>query len=187
MKLDFHPLTPDRWDDLARLFGARGACGGCWCMWWRLTRSEFERRKGAGNRRALRALVKSGREPGILAYDGGEPVGWCAVEPRERYPVLDRSRVLKPVDDTPTWSVTCFFMSKEWRGKGLSTRLLRAAAKHVKSRGGRVLEGYPHDLAGGSLPGAFVFTGLLPAFERAGFREVARRSPKRPIVRKSLR
>ena len=187
MKLDFHPLTPDRWDDLACLFGSRGACGGCWCMWWRITRSEFERRKGAANRRAFRALVKSGREPGILAYDGDEPVGWCAVEPRERYPVLGRSRVLEPVDSVAVWSVSCFFIAAEWRASGLSTRLLRAAAKHVKRRGGRVLEGYPHDLAGGQLPGPFVFTGLLPAFERAGFREVARRSPKRPIVRKRLR
>ena len=187
MKLDFHPLTPERWDDLARLFGPRGACGGCWCMWWRIRRSEYEERKGAGNRRAFRALVKSGCEPGVLAYARGEPVGWCAVEPREHYPTLARSRILKPVDESPVWSVTCFFVSREWRDAGLSTRLLRAAAKHAVSRGARVLEGYPHDLGGGRLPGPFVHSGILAAFERAGFREVARRSPKRPIVRKRLR
>ena len=94
-----HPLTPERWADLERLFGERGACGGCWCMWWRLTRREFEQNKGDGNKASLRALVESGPPPGLLAYDGDEAVGWCAVEPRESYPALARSRVLKPIDE----------------------------------------------------------------------------------------
>lgn len=156
-------------------------------MWWRVKRSEYQERRGAGNKRAFKRIVRGGSEPGVLAYFEGEPVGWCALEPREQYPTLARSRILKRVDDRAVWSVTCFFIHKEWRGRGVSTRLLKAAAKHAKARGGKVLEGYPHDLGDGKLPGAFVFNGLLASFERAGFREVARRSEKRPIVRKVLR
>ncbi|MCH7859466.1 MAG: hypothetical protein IID14_07170 [Candidatus Marinimicrobia bacterium] len=99
--LAFHPVTPDRWQDFEQLFGDRGACGGCWCMWLRLKRSEYDAQKGAGNRRAMQAIVDSGEIPGLLAYDGDQPVGWCAVGLREVYPLLQRSRTLKPVDDQP--------------------------------------------------------------------------------------
>ncbi|MEM3726025.1 MAG: hypothetical protein QXK98_04075 [Candidatus Bathyarchaeia archaeon] len=99
MSLEFHPLTTARWADLEKLFGKNGACGGCWCMWWKLKRSDFLRQRGEGNRRALKSIVDSGVVPGILAYADGEPVGWCAVAPREAYPTLERSRVLKRVDD----------------------------------------------------------------------------------------
>src|ERR1041384_986969 len=100
-KLTFEPLTPERWDDFKTLFGPKGACAGCWCMLWRLKRSDFDRGKGAGNRAAMRKLVKAGAEPGILAYRDGEPIGWCAVAPREDYSALERSRVLKKVDEQP--------------------------------------------------------------------------------------
>ncbi len=183
----FEPLTPELWDDLELLFGERGACGGCWCMAPRLTRSEFERGKGDANRDALRALVMSGRIPGLLAYHGDEPVAWVAIEPREVFGRLARSRIHAPVDDAPVWSVVCLFLRKDQRRGGLSTRLLRAAVEHVRGRGGpRIVEGYPFDLSGPALPDAFVWTGLLASFERAGFREVARRSRTRPIVRLEL-
>ncbi len=93
-ELEFYALSAQRWEHLERLFGARGASGGCWCMWWRLRRSEYERQKGQGNRAALKDIVDSGEIPGILAYAEGQPVGWCSVAPRERFPVLERSRVL---------------------------------------------------------------------------------------------
>lgn len=110
--LRFFPLTPARWRDVEALFGPRGACAGCWCMWWRLPRSAWRRGKGAGNKRAFKRLVAAGRVPGVLAYAGREPVGWCAVAPREAYPVLARSRILQPVDDRPVWSVTCLFVAR---------------------------------------------------------------------------
>ena len=178
----FHHLTPARWKDFERLFGERGACGGCWCMWFRFTNSEFERRKGAGNKRAMKALVSKGEVPGILAYWGREPVGWCAVAPRSDYTRLQRSRILKPVDDEPVWSVVCFFVQKEHRARGLTVALLRAAARHVKQSGGEILEGYPVDPQG-ELPPAFAYHGLASAFAEAGFAECARRSPTRPIMR----
>ncbi len=105
--LTFHPLTPERWADFERLFGENGADDGCWCMWWRITRAQFERDKGDANKEAMRGIVSSGDAPGILAYDGKQAVGWCAVAPREVYGSLNRSRTLKPVDDRPVWSITC--------------------------------------------------------------------------------
>jgi len=180
------PLTPSRWKDLETLFGERGACGGCWCMFWRLPRAEFERRKGAGNRRAFKRLVEGGAAPGLLAYDGREPVGWCAVAPRAEYPGLARSRILEPLDGEPVWSVSCLFVARPYRRQGVSKLLLEAAADHVRRRGGRIVEGYPVD-AKTEAADAFVWTGLASAFVQAGFTEVARRSPTRPIMRRRLR
>jgi GNAT superfamily N-acetyltransferase len=186
LKLAFHAVTPDRWPDVEKLFGKNGACGGCWCMTWRLTRSEFASSKGAGNKKAFQKIVESGRAPGILAYADGRPVGWCAIAPRTDYPVLERSRVLAPIDTAQVWSVSCFFVSREYRRQGLTVGLLEAAVKHARSHGASIVEGYPHDLGETTLPAPFVWTGLLPIFRKAGFKEVGRRSPKRPIVRLAL-
>lgn len=153
-------------------------------MWWRLPRGEFERKKGAGNKRRMKRLVESGPSPGILAYHGDEAVGWCAVAPRATYPGLARSRVLKPVDERPVWSITCLFVRKDWRNRGVSATLLAAAADHVRAHGGTIVEGYPVQPAAGRMADAFAWTGLPSAFTRAGFREVARRSPARPIMRR---
>ena len=92
--LRFHPLTSARWPAFEKLFGPRGACAGCWCMFWRLKRSVFIQQKGEGNRRAIQRLVKAGDVPGILAFAGKEAVGWCAVSPRETYSALERSRAM---------------------------------------------------------------------------------------------
>ncbi|MEW5701594.1 MAG: GNAT family N-acetyltransferase [Candidatus Zixiibacteriota bacterium] len=186
-KITVHPLTIDRWADLEALFGPRGACGGCWCMSWRLPRSQFDKQKGSGNKRAFKAIVKSGTPPGLLAYVGGEPVGWCALAPRECYPALGRSRILAPIDDQPVWSITCFFVARPYRRQGISVHLLEAAVKFAKRRGARIVEGYPQEPASGPWPDAFVWTGTAAAFRRAGFVEVARRSAARPIMRYRLK
>ena len=141
--LEFHPVTPDRWRDLEKLFGARGACGGCWCMWWRLKRSEFDQKKGAGTRRALKKLIATGQVPGLLAYAEGEPVGWCSVAPRHDFSALERSRILKPVDDQPVWSVVCFFVARPFRRKGVTQQLLTAAIEYAREQGAKIIEGYP--------------------------------------------
>jgi GNAT superfamily N-acetyltransferase len=185
LRLAFHPLTSDRFPDLERLFGPRGACGGCWCMWWRLPRAEFTQGKGEGNRRALEAVVRAGTVPGVLAYAEGEPVGWCAIEPREAYPRFLRSRTLAPVDDAKVWSITCFYVARAWRGRGVTAALVEAAVAHARRAGAKVIEAYPVD-PGARQADAFVYTGLASTFRRAGFEEVARRSPTRPIVRRRL-
>jgi GNAT superfamily N-acetyltransferase len=184
LSLTFHPLTPDRWDAFEALFGERGACGGCWCMLWRRSsRPEYEAGKGAGNRRAMKRLVADGAEPGILAFASDEPAGWCAVAPREDYPGLGRSRILKAVDDTPVWSVSCLFVAKEFRNRGVSVGLLKAAVEFVAERGGSVVEGYPVEPKSPKVPPVFAWTGIASAFRRAGFREHRRASETRPVMR----
>jgi GNAT superfamily N-acetyltransferase len=184
--IEFHPATPGRWRDVEKLFGPRGACAGCWCMWARLPRAEFQAGTGAGNKRALRRVFQSGEPPGILAYVNGEPAGWCGLGPRAAYRRLENSKILAPVDDRPAWSVVCFFVARPHRKQGLSVRLLREAVRHAASRGATVVEGYPTDTRARAAD-AFVWTGLASAFERAGFREVARRSRTRPIMRRVIR
>ncbi|MCU7933394.1 MAG: GNAT family N-acetyltransferase [Candidatus Thiodiazotropha sp. (ex Dulcina madagascariensis)] len=182
--LKCHPLTESRWNDFEQLFGKNGACGGCWCMLWRLPRKQYESQKGAGNRRAMKALVESGEVPGLLGYLDDRPVGWCAVAQRENYPALKRSRVLKPVDNRPCWSVSCLFVHRKYRNRGVSIQLLSAAIDYVSGRGAQILEGYPVEPMGGKpIPAAFAWTGIPSAFKAAGFEEVARRSPTRPIMR----
>jgi GNAT superfamily N-acetyltransferase len=181
------PLTPDRWPDVEKLFGERGACGGCWCMWWRLARSDFEKQKGSGNQRAFQKIVKHGPPPGLVAYADGQLVAWCALAPRESYPALGRSRILKPVDDRPVWSVTCLFIAKAFRKRGVSVRLLSAAADYAKRQGAEIIEGYPVEPRSGPMADVFVFTGLASAFRKAGYEEAARRSKTRPIMRRYLR
>lgn len=184
-RLTFHPVTPDRWPDLERLFGDKGACAGCWCMWWKLPYAEWTAQKGRGNRAALERAVGSGGIPGILAYAGGEPVGWCAIEPRRAYPRLARSRVLKPVDDRDVWSITCFFVARSHRRRGVTRGLVEAAVAHARRRGAALIEAYPVDPRKAAVADAFVFTGLASTFRRAGFEEVARRSATRPIMRRA--
>jgi GNAT superfamily N-acetyltransferase len=152
-------------------------------MTWRLTRAEYERNKGDANREAFREIVASGAPVGLLAYADNEPVGWCAIAPREAYPTLERSRVLKRVDEQPVWSVVCFFIKRGFRRQGLSTRLLRASVAFAAERGARFVEGYPVEPRTSEMPPAFAWTGLAAAFRRAGFSEVARRSETRPIMR----
>ena len=182
----FHPATADRWHDVEKLFGPRGACAGCWCMWARLPGGEYRAGLGDSNRQRLKRLVGSKEPPGILAYADGEPAAWCGLGPRADFRRLEKSKVLAPVDERPVWSVVCFFVAKAYRRQGLSGRLLREAVRRAAARGATIVEGYPTDTDKKSAD-AFVWTGLASAFERAGFREVARRSATRPIMRRAIR
>ncbi len=185
--LEFYPLTVDRWKDLEDLFGERGACGGCWCMWWRLSRSQFEKQKGSKNKVALKKIVKSGRVPGILAYAKDKPIAWCSVGPRETYPALERSRTVKRIDDKPVWSVVCLFVAKPFRNKGVSVEIIKAAVNYAKRNGAKIVEGYPKEPKKGRWPDAFIWTGHVSAFKKAGFVEVHRPSPTRPLMRCFIR
>ena len=182
LDLSFHPLTQKLWRDFELLFGNNGACGGCWCMYWKLRGKEFSENTGDNARQMQKSIVDSKIVPGLLAYLEGYPVGWIAVEPRIAYPKLAHSRTLKPVDDQEVWSVTCFFIEKKHRRKGITVELLKAAIEHVKDRGGKIVEGYPVD-SKKEQPAPFVFTGTASAFIKAGFKEAARNSPTRPIFR----
>jgi hypothetical protein len=182
--LDFCPVTPDRWGDLERLFGPRGASSGCWCMWWRLPRAEFGRQTGAQHREGLKELVDSGQVPGILAYAGSEPLAWISIGPRDSFPPLERSRTLKRVDNRPVWSIVCFFVAKPYRDRGLMVALLQGAVAYAASQGAQIVEGYPVDPGEARVDGGSTgFMGLASAFCKAGFVEVARPSESRAIMR----
>lgn len=182
------PLTPARWKDLETLFGPNGACAGCWCMFFRLPRSEWSENAGDANRRAFEALVKSRAPSGVLAYRDDVPVGWCAIAPREDYGALERSKKYRRLDDTPVWSITCFYISRSARGEGVMRRLVDAAVRYAGSRGAPAVEAYPVEPArdervSGSSAG---YHGILSVFEDAGFLVEARPSGARAIVRKRL-
>ena len=190
LRVAVHPLSAERWHDFATLFGPRGAYGGCWCMFFRLPRAAYSAGcadQGAGNKRAMRALVRRGATPGLLAYDGDAPVGWCALAPREEYGGLARSRVARPIDDRPVWSVTCFYVARAHRRRGVTVALLNAAAKHVAGLGGRILEGYPTVGTTGAWADVTAFHGTIAAFAKAGFTEVARPTKARALMRRTVR
>ena len=171
------------------LFGwDRGAYSGCWCMWFRITQQEFSKgapRGGApGNRDAMKRLVASGRVPGLLAYLDGRPVGWISVAPREEFGRVERSPVSKPTDDEPgVWSIVCWYIDRRHRGQGVGAALLTAAVDHARRKGARIIEGYPVDPSRRKHTNAEAFVGIDSMFRQAGFREVARRSPSRPLMR----
>jgi predicted GNAT family acetyltransferase len=188
MAVEIHPLTPDRWPDLVDLFGRdRGANSGCWCMWWRMPRGEWKTAERSRKRNAFHALVKAGPPPGILIYSGDRAVGWCAVGPRITLPQMNASRVAAPLDGIEgVWTVNCFFIRSGWRGQGLMPKLLAGALEFAARNGAKIVEACPIDTDRKLIWGEG-FVGLAPVFRTAGFEEVARRSPTRPLVRKVLR
>ena len=182
MAFEVHAVTKQRWNDLVELFD-RPIVRTCFCMYYR---KAGDTGAGGQNRRAMKALVDRGDVPGLIGYEDGVPVAWVSLGPREGYDRLRRSPVMKPVDERPVWSIVCFFVAREARGKGLAARMLAAAVDYARSRGARLLEGYPVDREGHVHPD-FMFFGAKSMFDAAGFREVARRKPTRPVVRRKLR
>jgi GNAT superfamily N-acetyltransferase len=190
--LEIAPLTPDRWADLVELFGRPGASipRGCWCMFYRETgRTEAAKGLTASEtrKRALKALVDRSRvPPGLIGYRDGRPIGWVSLGPRTDFARLARSPVMKPVDDADVWSIVCFFVDARERGRGVAEALLKGALRWARSNGVRLVEAYPVDRTQrGS--GDWMWFGAKSMYDDAGFREVARRKPTRPVVRKTLR
>jgi GNAT superfamily N-acetyltransferase len=183
MAFEVRPVTKERWSDLVGLFD-RPIVRTCFCMFYRKTGSGTG--VGQQNRRAMKALVDRGTVPGLIGYEDGAPVAWVSLGPRGDYAKLRRSPVMKPVDDRPVWSIVCFFVDRKVRGRGVSERMLKAAIDYARSRGARLLEAYPVDKDQPSHPD-FMFFGARSMFDRTGFREVARRTPTRPVMRRALR
>jgi GNAT superfamily N-acetyltransferase len=187
MALEVHPLTPGRWDDLATLFDRPGDARGCWCMHWRVRGRDFDRLWGRGARAAFQEVVAAGPPPGLLAYRDGRPVGWCAVAPREAFPRVLRSPVLRPVDEAPAcWAIVCFYVERGERRGGVAAALLDAAVAFAVEGGAEAVEGYPKDTGDARRHANELFVGSVAMFRRAGFEEVGRRSPGRPIMRRPL-
>jgi GNAT superfamily N-acetyltransferase len=186
MKLMVKPLTKDTWDDFETVMGSNGGARGCWCMHWRLSSEEWMRGKGDGNRAAMRELAGHRTPPGVVAYLDGEPVAWCGFGDRSDYPRMQRSSVLKPVDDEPVISLTCLLVKKGHRGDGLSSALITAVCDYLADTAKtRTIEAYPVEPAGGRKAGADnAMTGIASAFLDAGFTEVARPKTDRPVMRR---
>ena len=182
------PLTPDRWDDVAALFGEGGDPKTCWCMFWRVRSKNWAFANAAEARDGLHALVDAGSDPapGLLAYADGRPVGWVSVAPREDYDRLTASRVRPRLDDVPVWSIVCFVVSRTVRGQGLTTRLLDAAIDYARAHGAPGLEAYPVDPGDGQIPAALAYTGLLSTFTAAGFRVVHEIDSPQSTVRRLI-
>jgi len=183
VRLVIKPLTPDLWPALEDLFGVRGACGGCWCMYWRIG-AAYRRRPSTRNQADFREVVRHGPPPGLVAFDGGLAVGWCQLTPRDALPFLDRQWRLKRVDDVPVWSISCFYVRIGYRRRGVTTALIREALRVAKRAKAPALEAYPFDAA---VSPSSTSTGYASTFARAGFKVVARRMPARPIMRHDLR
>ena len=189
MNFETQPLTPQTWSDLEELFDLPGGSivRGCWCMYYRRTgKVAVNATAGIDNKAQLCELVESGVEPGLVGYLDGRPAGWISLGPREDYLKLRRSPVMKPVDDADVWSIACTYVAKEFRGRGLQHRLLAAGLDFARSHGVRLVEAYPVDKAERSHDD-FMFFGSRSLYERAGFREVVRRSPTRVVMRRTLR
>lgn len=185
MKLTVRPLMPDLWLALEDLFGRPGASNGCWCMYWRIGGAYRDRGREA-NKASLREIVASDAPPGLVAFHGDLAVGWCQLTPREALPWLDRMWWFQRVDDLPVWSISCFFVRRAYQRRGVMTQLIAAALQSAKRARAPAVEAYPIDT---TAPGSTsnTFTGLASTFARAGFKEVARRTPARPIMRHDLK
>ena len=190
-RVDVRPLTPERWDDLVALFNGRGGSQvrGCWCMFYRRSgRADVPPGVTAAqnNQRDLKALVDEGIVPGLIGYRAGKPIAWISFGPREQFAKLARSPVMKPVDARLVWSVVCFFTAVEARGQRVSETMLEHAAAFARKRGATLLEAYPVDKPARERDDSMWF-GAKSLYDRAGFCEVARRKPARPVMRKALR
>lgn len=201
--VDVHPLTPERWDDFAALFGPNGATSGCWCMWWRVTAKEFEAGTDV-NRERVRALVEGGdHAPGLLAYDGDRAVGWCSVSPRPEFGRIERSPDLALFGDDgddsgsgsgsgsasgsgsgsgEVWSVPCFYIGRRERGRGIARALLDAAVAYAADHGATVVEGYAVDPSRRKFTNSELYTGTVSLFEAAGFERAGARKPTSRVV-----
>lgn len=183
-QLTFEPLTKENWGKFMQLFGNKGACGNCWCMYYRLKKQDYQEGKlDDGNKNAIKELVWSNQPTGILGFYEGQPIAWCAFAPREDFLKLENSRVHKRIDDQQVWSIPCFFIDKNFRKLGVSVELLNGVIEYARKAGIKIIEAYPTIPTQEKLPDSFAWIGLYKSFEKAGFKIVDRTSRNRPMVR----
>ena len=183
-ELTFEPLSKKNWPLFVQLFGERGACGNCWCMYFRLKKDDFvQGKENEGNKNSLKELVWAGLPTGVIGIYDGQAVGWCAFAPREDYLKLENSRVHKRIDDTAVWSITCFFIDKNFRRMGVSVAMLKGVIDIARRQKIKVVEAYPTIPTQEKLPDSFAWIGLYRSFEEAGFEIADRTSKNRPMVR----
>ena len=183
-QLTFEPLTRKNWGQFVQLFGNKGACGNCWCMYYRLNKSVFtEGKVEDGNKNAMKELVWENKPAGILGFYDGQAIAWCAFAPREDFMKLEKSRVHKRIDDKMVWSIPCFFIDKNFRRQGVSVALLKGVINYARENEIKIIEAYPTIPTQEKLPDSFAWIGVYKSFERAGFEIADRTSKNRPMVR----
>jgi GNAT superfamily N-acetyltransferase len=180
MDLTVRAVTPELWPALESLFGRAGASNGCWCMYWRL--GPGYRRRPEENRAALQAITEQGPTPGLLAFEGDKAVGWCQLTPRAALPYLDQMWPGLAATEQPIWSLSCFFVLRGYRGRGVAAALIGAAVDSAWRARAVAIEAYPVD-TGAARRTHNLFTGTLTAFTRAGFSVVTRGPYGRVLVR----
>jgi len=185
-KLKFEQLTSSNWKEFEMLMGEKGGCGNCWCMYFRLPYKIFQENKPNGNKKMMKNLVNKGTPQGLIASMNSEPVGWIAMAPREDYIKIENSRVFKRIDEQPVWSITCFFVRKEYRHKGLSQQLIKGAVDFAKKKKIKILEAYPAIPYAEKVPHPFLWVGVLSSFVKNGFTIVRQQSKSRAMVRIEL-
>ncbi len=189
MAPEIAPLTPDQWDAFAELFGVQGACYGCWCTYFRLAPKDRQKNDRNANKAWMKQRIKAGPPPGILAFEEGQAIGWLQVGPRADIPQFNSARRVSaplddaPADDTSVWAMSCFFVAKAARRRGLSGHLINGGLDFARQNGARVVEACPMDRSKSPLS---LFVGSSHVFEQAGFQQVALRKEGRPLMRKVL-
>lgn len=183
IKLKFDSLTASNWKQFEILMGEKGGCGNCWCMFFRLPYKDFQENKPDGNKKLMKQLVKKGMPQGLIASMNNDPVGWIAMAPREDYMQIENSRVFKRIDDKQVWSITCFFIKKEFRHKGLTQQLIKGAVDFAKKKKIKTLEAYPAIPYSEKVPPPFLWVGVLSSFIKNGFKIVKQNSKSKAMVR----
>jgi predicted GNAT family acetyltransferase len=184
------PLTPELWPAFEKLFGKSGACSGCWCVHWRVPHADYVAMRGSEAKAFFKRRVMKGPPPGVLAFIGEDTVGWLQIGPRADTAEWNNPRrataPLKETDaiDGRIWGATCFFIKSSARGQGVMDALVEGGLKFARDNGARIVEACPIDGKTGNVD---AYVGLMSVFERAKFKEVARRKSNRPLMRRALR
>ncbi|RSM88629.1 N-acetyltransferase [Kibdelosporangium aridum] len=181
-------LSTKNWSDFEEVMGSNGGARGCWCMHWRLSIGEFMESRGEGNKKTMKRLAQRKQPPGVIVYEDDAPVAWCSIGPRAEFPRLERSPILKNVDDKPVCAIACIYVEKKHRGSGMQSAIIDAICDYAASAGYKTAEGYPVEPAESKRAGADnAMTGIASSFVKAGFDEIARPRKDRPVMRRELK
>jgi len=180
--LTVKPLDETTWPAFARLVEKHnGVWGGCWCI-------GFHRKPDGGNRAEKECRVKEGRTHAALVFDGEDSVGWCQFGPTAELPRIKHGKeYAKGLTTLPDWRITCFFVDKNYRGKGVTSLALEGAVNEIARLGGGVVESYPEDVEGRSTSGSFLYNATLSIFERQGFEKTRRLGKNHWVVTKAVK
>lgn len=170
-----HPLTPDRFEDFADIVNKSRRPIACWCLSHRLQAAQVTELGGTGpdaREKAMRRLCEREHPPGVVTYRDGVAVGWCSIGPRAEIPRLAGSKLIRPVDDVPVWSIICVVVRSGHRRQGVTQHLLQGAVAYAAASGAPAVEAHPVDPGDQRMDLTMAFVGTKAMFDRAGFRVV---------------